>query len=200
MILKERNYSVYKHIFPNNKVYIGITCKKPIYRWNNGNGYKKECNKYMYNAINKYGWNNIKHEILFENLTKEDAEEKEIELIAFYKSCERKFGYNLKSGGSCGRHCEMTKNKISKHSKGKILSKETKNKISKSLKLLYKDGVPSRRKKVIQLNKNLIEIKNYESIAQASLETNIQKSNISACCRNKRKMAGGYIWQFQKQG
>lgn len=41
MITKERCYYVYKHIFPNGKVYIGITCKKPIYRWNNGNGYKK---------------------------------------------------------------------------------------------------------------------------------------------------------------
>ena len=30
-------YSVYLHIFPNGKVYVGITKFKPEYRWNNGN-------------------------------------------------------------------------------------------------------------------------------------------------------------------
>ena len=68
------------HIFPNNKVYVGITCRKPKYRWDNGNGYKN--NKYMTNAIQKYGWNNIEHKILFTDLMKEEAERKEIELIA----------------------------------------------------------------------------------------------------------------------
>ena len=29
-------YSVYKHTAPNGKVYIGITSRKPEYRWNNG--------------------------------------------------------------------------------------------------------------------------------------------------------------------
>lgn len=198
MITKERCYYVYKHIFPNGKVYIGITCKKPIYRWNNGNGYKKT-SSFMYNAIKKYGWNNIKHEILFENLKKEDAEKKEIELIDFYKSCDRKFGYNLKSGGNCGKHCQISKDKISKHFKGKKISECTKEKISKSMKLLYKDGVPSRRKSIIQYDKSLNKIKVYESITKATMETKIYKSNISDCCKGKRKSAGGYIWQFQNK-
>ena len=38
------NYTVYKHICPNNKVYIGITVKKPEVRWNKGLGYKKQVN------------------------------------------------------------------------------------------------------------------------------------------------------------
>ena len=36
----KENYTVYKHIFPNNKIYIGITSKKPEIRWNKGKGYK----------------------------------------------------------------------------------------------------------------------------------------------------------------
>ena len=32
-------WTVYRHIAPSGKVYIGITCQKPEYRWNNGNGY-----------------------------------------------------------------------------------------------------------------------------------------------------------------
>ena len=60
------------HICPNNKKYIGITCQEPEKRWINGKGYKT--NDYFFRAIQKYNWNNIKHEILFNNLTKKEAE------------------------------------------------------------------------------------------------------------------------------
>lgn len=101
-----KNYYVYKHTFPNNKVYIGITCLKPEHRWNNGKGYLKKTkgNKYdqpfMAYAINKYGWENVTHEILFDKLSKKEAELKEIELIAKYQSDKREFGYNLEKGGN----------------------------------------------------------------------------------------------------
>ena len=77
----DKKFMVYKHTFPNGKVYIGITSKKkPNQRWESGTGYSKN-QIVMYNAIQKYGWDNIKHEILFENLSKDDACKKEIELI-----------------------------------------------------------------------------------------------------------------------
>ena len=198
MITRERCYSVYKHTFPNDKIYIGITGKNPIYRWNNGNGYKNT-SPFMYNAIRKFGWENIRHEILFENLTQKEAENKEIELIAFYKSCDKNFGYNLKSGGNCGKHCQLTKEKISKHCKGKILSQETKNKISKSRKQLYRYGMPNQWKPIVQLDKQLNKIKDYSSMTEASISLNIKLPNISACCNGKRKTAGGYIWQYQSK-
>lgn len=57
----------------------------------------------MRNAINKYGWNNIEHVILFEGLTQEEACNKEIELIAEYKTnihrYGNKYGYNMTDGG-----------------------------------------------------------------------------------------------------
>jgi hypothetical protein len=90
-------YSVYKHTCPNGKVYIGITSQEPKHRWNNGNGYRE--NEYFFRAIKKYGWNNIKHEILFENLSESDAELKEIELISQYNSQDRSCGYNRHAGG-----------------------------------------------------------------------------------------------------
>jgi len=109
-------YSVYIHIFPNKKVYIGITSQQPAYkRWANGKGYKQ--NEYLNNAINKYGWENVKHKILFEGLTKEEAEQKEIELINKYKSNIKKYGYNIENGGKAnGRVSDETKEKISKKS------------------------------------------------------------------------------------
>lgn len=111
-------YKVYKHTFPNGKTYIGITQLNVENRWRSGKGYKTQ--DLMHRAIIKYGWNNIKHEVLFEDLTKEDAEKKEIELIAFYKSNQKDFGYNIENGGNCkGKMTEEEKRKRSELFKGK---------------------------------------------------------------------------------
>ena len=93
-------YTVYKHTSPSGKVYIGVTSLRPKERWSGGTGYVK--NKHFYRAIKKYGWENIKHEILFDGLSKEDAFKTEIELIKEYRSSEREFGYNLGTGGEQG--------------------------------------------------------------------------------------------------
>ena len=66
-------YKLYKHTTPNNKVYIGITHQNVKKRWQNGKGYIS--NKYFYKAIQKYSWENIRHEIILYNLTKEQAED-----------------------------------------------------------------------------------------------------------------------------
>ena len=101
-----KTYCVYKHTNTfNDKCYIGITSQHPNKRWLNGYGYSKTQPKF-YNAIKKYGWDSFTHEILFENLTFEKANQKEIELIAFYNSCED--GYNISTGGSGNPGHEVT--------------------------------------------------------------------------------------------
>lgn len=67
-------YSVYMHIFPNGKRYVGITSQQISRRWREGKGYKSQ--EMFTRAINKYGWDNIQHIILYDKLTKEQAEEK----------------------------------------------------------------------------------------------------------------------------
>lgn len=62
---------VYKHTFPNGAVYIGKTNMHPEDRWLNGWGYKS-C-PLMFNAILQFGWNNVQHEILADNLSEEEA-------------------------------------------------------------------------------------------------------------------------------
>lgn len=91
------DYKVYKHTAPNGKVYIGITRQPIAKRWKNGEGYDG-CTAF-YRAIKKYGWDNIKHEILDEGLSKEAACEKEIAYIAEYQSTNPAYGYNLTHGG-----------------------------------------------------------------------------------------------------
>ena len=72
-------WSVYIHISPSNKYYVGITSKTPEERWRNGFGYYTQ--SYFYNAIQKYGWDNFQHEIIAENLSGEEAKKFEIKLI-----------------------------------------------------------------------------------------------------------------------
>ena len=68
-------YSVYMHINKiNGKKYIGITSQRPKSRWHNGKGYAQQ--RRFYSAIKSYGWDNFEHIILFNGLTKKEAEEK----------------------------------------------------------------------------------------------------------------------------
>ena len=110
--IKDNNcsYCVYEHLFPNGKRYIGITTNTKR-RWANGLGYNH--NIYMKRAIKKYGWENIKHYILYKDLDKNTAEEIEIKLIEFYKSNQSEYGYNIDNGGnSIGKHSENSKQKM----------------------------------------------------------------------------------------
>ena len=94
-----RTYCVYLHTNKiNGKKYFGITCLKPEKRWNNGNGYSVKQPRF-YNAIQKYGWDNFTHEVLFEGLTKEQAASLEIKLIEEYNTTDISFGYNNTIGG-----------------------------------------------------------------------------------------------------
>lgn len=135
------SYTVYKHTSPSGKSYIGITNRNPEKRWGiDGMYYKGSI--LFYNAIQKYGWNNIEHEILFTGLTEEEAKQKEIELISHYKAFN--ISYNLTDGGdgSLGLYPnEETRRKIGEKSKERRHSLETKKKISDSLKGIKKpDG------------------------------------------------------------
>ena len=154
-------WKVYKHTSPSNKIYIGITSKEnPNDRWKNGKGYPKS-QKLFYRAIEKYGWDNFEHEILFDNLTEEEAKQKEIELIEFYNSSNKEYGYNLSNGGDAffkGRkHTQETKNKISTVLKEKEFHKGKDNP-------MY--GVPSKYKGVprseeVKRKLSMIQKENY---------------------------------------
>ena len=138
------SYCVYKHTTPSGKVYIGITSKKPEKRWNYGNGYVG--NEYFFKAIKKYGWDNITHEILLSGLSRDEAGEKEREFISEFHSFDRKYGYNLTTGGEKGRqHDATSRAKMSESKKGMYIgilnprfgvpcSEETKRRISIAVK------------------------------------------------------------------
>lgn len=105
-----KEYTVYMHIAPNGKRYIGITSQQPEVRWKNGHGYAD--NPYFFGAIQKYGWENFEHTIVATGLKKECAEEMEISLISAFRSSDRNTGYNIAPGGCINTHAEETREKI----------------------------------------------------------------------------------------
>lgn len=207
-------FCVYKHTCPNGKVYIGITCYKPNERWRNGKGYKG--NNYFYKAINKYGWDNIAHEILFENLSKDEAEKKEIELIHQYNSSNRDYGYNILEFGnnSLGyHHTKESREKMSKnHGRyygkdnsfyGKHHTEETK----QYLKEKWREDEEKYKRRVEHLQQVRYDFpktkvrcittnENFDSISEACNKYDLKVTHVSAICRGKRKSTKGLVFEY----
>ena len=126
-------WTVYKHTAPNGKVYIGITSKTPVRRFGRkGQGYKS--NPHFWNAIQRYGWDSITHEILFENLTFSEAGNIEKQLIAEYRSADPEHGYNIALGGQGNTMNDCTRLKLSKRQKAVWCNQEYKEKRIKEMK------------------------------------------------------------------
>ena len=204
------NYCVYKHTSPTGKVYIGITRRKPEYRWNHGRGYCQ--NSYFTNAIQKYGWDNFSHEVLISGLSKEEAEALEVELIARYDSTNREKGYNHELGGNApGKTTEETRRKISQSRKGKCvgekhpmcgkhLSAESRQKLSVANRGKRQPRSEEHRRRISEVRrKPIICVETntiYGSGLEAEEQTGISRANICGCCTGKRKTAGGFTWRY----
>lgn len=159
---KKGNYTVYIHISPSCKYYVGITRQRVSKRWRNGNGYKK--NKHFYNAIKKYGWDNFEHEIIADNLTMEEACKFEITLIKELNSNHNSYGYNNSNGGD--------------GVVGYVVSDEIKSKISMS----RIGGLNSKAKEVI------CDGILYGSISEFSRAMDLKSQNVGSWLRKTNKM------------
>lgn len=178
-------FTLYIHTFPNNKVYIGITSQEPTRRWgNHGQGYKQ--NPAMWNAIIKYGWQNIKHEILYSDLTEEQANTLEIKLIAQYNSTHPDFGYNIWPGGlvcSGWKHSEESKQKMAAAFKGKKYPDRHSNK-----------GQRFGRVPVFQYDLEGNFINQYTGYYEASKNIGIPEYGISDCANGLCKTYYGFTF------
>ena len=164
----QNNYIIYAHInMINNKIYIGQTSQSLTRRFRtNGDGYKN-CT-YFYKAIQKYGWNNFKHIILFEKLSLEKANEIEKYLIKKYQTTNPDFGYNINLGGH-------GLNSFSKEN----ISKKTKDNWEKGVYDKIKNSVYC-----VELNKE------FESALEAQRKTGIDNSSIQKACKHILKYSG----------
>lgn len=163
-------WKVYLHVSPSRKVYVGITCQTIRQRWRNGKGYRGPFRK----AVDKYGWQNIKHYVLCDGISAECAGDLEIRLIDALGANKKKTGYNISAGGlgTAGVHP----------------SEETREK----LRLIH-------NRPVYQFDKDMNFINRYCSISEASRKTGIAVNLIGMCCRlyNGCRTGGGYVWVYE---
>lgn len=89
-----KGFCVYEHVFPNGKKYIGISSNAEK-RWRNGKGYETQGK--IAKAIQSYGWENIQHNVIADNLSAEQAGDIEKYLIAELDTINN--GYNTSIGG-----------------------------------------------------------------------------------------------------
>lgn len=202
------NYVVYKHTTPVGKVYIGITGRNPLRRWRNGKGYYQ--NKYFTAAINKYGWENITHEIIAEHLSFEKAASIEQALIKEYHANDRAFGYNQSNGGEApakgSKWSASSKKKNSIAHKGKTFTDEHRRHISEG-----KKGQPNGREG--QFGKDCSQsgllfmidettgniVRQFYGYDEMKRETGFARTPVLEAANGKRKRAYGYLWSYQRR-
>lgn len=124
MEAQNKTYCVYMHINQKNgKVYIGQTKfgDNPNKRWRNGEGYKMSV--VFYRAIQKYGWDSFDHQIIASELTQDEANYLEEQLIQQFDSTNFIKGYNIQSGGENCEWSEISKLKMAKSLRNTVREK-----------------------------------------------------------------------------
>ena len=217
--MTKKKYSVYCHTTPNGKKYIGITSKPPKKRWLNGRGYQG--NRHFMGAIRKYGWENIKHEVLISGLSESEAKNEEKRLIALYDTTDQNKGYNLTHGGDgantmteaqkrrlseinkemyrngriptmLGKHFSVeSRRKMSEAASRRRLSEEHKRHIGESVKGLLVGGKNPMARAVICIETGEI----FTSVKEAADSIGTTRVNVSRCVNGKNKSAGGFHWR-----
>lgn len=226
---EDNRWTVYIHIVPKevsgklwDKYYVGITSQDIHKRWGyNGCNYK---NLYFYNAVKKYHWNNIQYEIIANNLTHDEANKLEISLIKALKSNDKKYGYNISSGGDGGNKKEVIPVK-QYDTKGNFICEYSS--AAEAARILGFDRThitrcckhggtthgymfsyindlrePFKRitqKNILQFTLNNEFVTEYNSIDEASKITGINKHSISKCLSHDNKSGKGFIWFYKDE-
>lgn len=141
-------YKVYLYTSPSNKSYCGITSRTLKQRAGN-NGIHYQDSPYFYNAIKKYGFENFTVKVLFDNLTHEEANKKEQQIIEEMQLRNPRFGYNISKGGD-----GVDSDTVSQKNKERFSDPKEREKISLKLKewCQTKEGIDF-HKKIAESNK-----------------------------------------------
>lgn len=171
----------------NGKLYIGQTRKTVEERFEiHLKNAKKHINRYLYDAMNKYGYDNFVPSLI-EECEDNLLDEKEIYWIKFYNTINKDIGYNMTIGGGGGDtwtnnpHKKETSKKISENNKGK-------HKITPELR--EKLNVSSKAANTIYVDKNALEkdIKDFMSVEDICKKYNIGRKTFYNKCKEFFKM------------
>ena len=191
------DYVVYIHQNKiNGKRYIGIT-NNIIKRWY-GNGKKYENCPVFNSAIKKYGWDNFHHVVIVSGLSLEEANLLEQFYIKEYRTCEKRFGYNVQPGGHFvpsmlgKRHNEGTKQKMSEAHKGKTHSEKQNKQHSEYMTGLLVGSRNGKSRAVRCITTGEV----FESQGLAAKSKGVLQSKIALCCQGKRTHTPGLKWEY----
>lgn len=193
---KDGTYAVYCHTTPDGKKYIGMTNMPILTRFGNGRNYFSSIFR---EAIDRFGWNNIEHEVLEYGLTREQASESEIKYIKLFDTLNREHGYNVATGGIHGyipnrAISDETKMKIANANRGRKATEEQRRRLSE----LHKGQIGHNLRPVIKLSKSGEILDEYESLTIAAKENGISHSDsIWKVCNGFRKTCGGFMWKYK---
>lgn len=163
----------------------------------------------MKNAFNKYGWDNFDCKIICWCTTQSQLDACEDNYISLLNTISPN-GYNLKRGGSHGKHHKESCKQISESNKGKCRTEETCKKISEAKKghvvseetcKKISEGNtnhPKKSKKVLQFTLSGEFVREFPSLAEVQRQLGFDFRHISVCCLGKRKSAYDYIWKFKQ--
>jgi group I intron endonuclease len=201
----DRLFTIYRHVSPIGRVYVGITSQDVETRWRHGDNYRNST--YFKRAIRKYGWKNFKHEILFTNVEEERAKRLEIELIRHYKGLG--ISYNLTNGGdgTNGYHhtdeykqfkSQQMKEFFSTERGKEICAKGGKTNLGK--KYNRKSGFTKgdyQVRIVCQYSLEGVLLNKFKSVSDASRKTGANNCQIGKCLRGKAITAKNFIWRYE---
>ena len=193
----------------NGKIYIGKTIN--VERRKKEHLKDRRVDVPFHRAIDKYGIENFDFEVIFvADSTLKNTElnyvlnEKESYYISYYNSNNKKFGYNLTSGGDgvagyvyteqARRNLSLSKMGENNPNWGKSASVETRKKMSE----VRKGHRPYNNKIILQYDLQGNFIKEWESALKAaeSFGKYNQRSNITKACKENR-IALGYRWKYK---
>lgn len=194
---------IYKITSPSGRSYIGrsLNLKQRLNKYKNL--FCKD-QTFIYNAILKYGWENMRVEILYESKRTKNSNFVlnllESHAIRSHSTISPN-GYNLKSGGDQSILSDHTKKLISIGNLGKKVSFETREKFRQA-KLGKKQSLNHRVKlgtEVEMYDITGIYIKSFYAAIEAQRCTGVWNSNIIRCCKGITGQAGGYIWKYKNK-
>lgn len=91
-----KKYKVYKRIAPDGRVYVGCTSQSLELRAGR-DGCNYQTNVRLWKAIQQFGWDTFKTELILETDDPEEAAAAELDAIEQYQATNPKFGFNSRS-------------------------------------------------------------------------------------------------------
>ena len=231
---------IYKITSPSGRIYVGQSCniKGRFRQYERLTNCKEQ--PFLYNSLIKYGYHNHISETIevFEAYNQAELDKREIFYIKLFNCFNSKKGLNLKDGGANGKASEETKKKMSEAhkkrfqihpskligtkltdqhklnisiaGKGRIVSKETKQRQSASLKNRvfsqnHRDNISTSKKGQTNTKSRIIiqisfdtecEIARFNSSNIAGTSLGIKDSTIISVCKRRFLSAGNFFWMY----